>query len=121
MVMPYYLTPLLGAWPGAVGSPESVSACAGHLMDEYGIAWVMALFEGSVAFVMIAALMFPLEGHRESSGQAAFARSRVRLPLVIPGILGAAIFVFAEMLGSCRRASVAAQPLLRHHHGELPR
>src|SRR5947208_3024354 len=69
MTVPYYLTPLLGAlaW-SMLGSPESgfvnqlFRALGGqdHLIDintSWGIAWVMALFEGSVAFVMIAAVM----------------------------------------------------------------
>ena len=67
MVVPYYLTPLLGAlaW-SLLGTPESgfinqvYRALGGseYLIDintPYGIAWVMALFEGSVAFVMIGA------------------------------------------------------------------
>src|SRR5689334_9016706 len=67
MVVPYYLTPLLGAlaW-SLLGQPESgfinglwrSLGGQGHLINintSYGIAWVMALFEGSVAFVMIAA------------------------------------------------------------------
>jgi len=66
MVVPYYLTPLLGAlaW-SLLGTPESgflnqiYRALGGseYLIDintPYGIAWVMALFEGSVAFVMMA-------------------------------------------------------------------
>ena len=69
MAVPYYLTPLLGAlaW-SMLGAPESgfinqvwrALGGSGHLIDintPYGIAWVMALFEGSVAFVMIAAVM----------------------------------------------------------------
>src|SRR5207302_1547062 len=69
MAVPYYLTPLLGAlaWR-LLGSPESgfinqfwrAFGGSGPLIDintAYGIAWVMALFEGSDAFVMIAAVM----------------------------------------------------------------
>src|SRR5499433_4616869 len=69
MAVPYYLTPLLGAlaW-SMLGSPESgfinqfwrALGGTGHLIDintPYGIAWVMALFEGSVAFVMIGAVL----------------------------------------------------------------
>ena len=55
------------AW-SLLGAPESgfinqywrALGGAGHLIDiytPYGIAWVMALFEGSVAFVMIGAVM----------------------------------------------------------------
>ena len=35
---------------------------------------------------------------------------RVTLPLVLPGVLGAAIFVFAEMLGSFAVALVLGPP-----------
>src|ERR1044072_389574 len=69
MIVPYYLTPLLGAlaW-SLLGTPESgflnhvyrALGGSGYLINinsAYGIAWVMALFEGSVAFVMIGAVM----------------------------------------------------------------
>ena len=137
--MPYYLTPLLGAlaW-SMLGSPESgfinqiwrALGGSGHLIDintPYGIAWVMALFEGSVAFVMIAAVMKSMDPALEEASQIMGASRlrtmlRVTLPLVVPGVLGAAIFVFAEMLGSFAVALVlgTAQPLLRHHHRDLP-
>ena len=35
---------------------------------------------------------------------------RITLPLVLPGVLGAAIFVFAEMLGSFSAALVLGLP-----------
>jgi iron(III) transport system permease protein len=127
MGVPYYLTPLLGAlaW-SLLGSPESgfinqiwrALGGNGHLVDintAYGIAWVMALFEGSVAFVMIAAVMKSMDPALEEASQIIGA-SRVRtmlritLPLVIPGVLGAAIFVFAEMLGSFAAALVLGLP-----------
>src|SRR5204862_7238387 len=117
MVVPYYLAPLLGAlaW-SLLGTPESGfinqawRALGGtdHLLDintPYGIAWVMALFEGSVAFVMIAAVMKSMDPSLEEASQVIGASRlrtmlRITLPLVVPGVLGAAIFVFAEMLGS---------------------
>ena len=73
----------------------------------YGIAWVMALFEGSVAFVMIGAVMKSMDPALEEASQVLGAGGlrtmlRITLPLVLPGVLGAAIFVFAEMLGSSR-------------------
>ena len=90
----------------------------GHLIDmdpSYGIAWVMALFEGSVAFVMIAALMKSMDPSLEEASQVIGASRtrtimRITLPLVIPGVLGAAIFVFAEMLGSFAVALVLGLP-----------
>lgn len=127
MAVPYYLTPLLGAlaW-SLLGSPESGfinqiwRALGGtdHLIDintAYGIAWVMALFEGSVAFVMIAAVMKSMDPSLEEASQVMGASRlrtmlRITLPLVVPGVLGAAIFVFAEMLGSFAAALVLGLP-----------
>jgi iron(III) transport system permease protein len=127
MAVPYYLTPLLGAlaW-SLLGSPESgfinqiwrALGGTGHLIDintAYGIAWVMALFEGSVAFVMIAAVMKSMDPALEEASQIIGASRlrtmlRITLPLVIPGVLGAAIFVFAEMLGSFAAALVLGLP-----------
>jgi iron(III) transport system permease protein len=127
MAVPYYLTPLLGAlaW-SLLGAPESgfinqvwrALGGNGHLIDintACGIAWVMALFEGSVAFVMIAAVMKSMDPSLEEASQVMGASRfrtmlRVTLPLVVPGVLGAAIFVFAEMLGSFAAALVLGTP-----------
>jgi iron(III) transport system permease protein len=127
MAVPYYLTPLLGAlaW-SLLGSPESgfinqiwrALGGNGHLIDintAYGIAWVMALFEGSVAFVMIAAVMKSMDPALEEASQIMGASRlrtmlRITLPLVVPGVLGATIFVFAEMLGSFAAALVLGTP-----------
>jgi iron(III) transport system permease protein len=127
MAVPYYLTPLLGAlaW-SLLGSPESgfinqvwrALGGNGHLIDintAYGIAWVMALFEGSVTFVMIAAVMKSMDPALEEASQIMGASRlrtmlRITLPLVVPGVLGAAIFVFAEMLGSFAAALVLGTP-----------
>ena len=127
MAVPYYVTPLLGAlaW-SLLGSPESgfinqVWRAAGgsgaiiDLLTPLGIAWVMALFEGSVAFVMIGAVMKSMDPALEEASQVIGAGRlrtmlRVTLPLVTPGVLGAAIFVFAEMLGSFSAALVLGAP-----------
>src|ERR1041384_6692821 len=127
MVVPYYLTPLLGAlaW-SLLGTPESgflnqvYRALGGseyliNINSAYGIAWVMALFEGSVAFVRSGALMKSrdpaLKGPSEGRGGSRWRTMlRVTLPLVLPGVLGAAIFVFAEMLGSFAAALVLGLP-----------
>jgi iron(III) transport system permease protein len=127
MAVPYYLTPLLGAlaW-SLLGTPESgfinqywrALGGDGYLIDintPYGIAWVMALFEGSVAFVMIGAVMKSMDPALEEASQVIGGGRlrtmlRVTLPLVLPGVLGAAIFVFAEMLGSFAAALVLGMP-----------
>ena len=127
MALPYYVTPLMGAlaW-SLIGSPSGGflnqvwRALGGeaHLIDvttPYGIAWVMALFEGSVAFVMIGAVMKSMDPALEEASQVLGAGRlrtmlRITLPLVMPGVLGAAIFVFAEMLGSFSAALVLGLP-----------
>lgn len=127
MAVPYYVTPLLGAlaW-NFLGAPESgfinqlwrAMGGQGALIDitsAAGIAWVMALFEGSVAFVMIGAVMKSMDPSLEEASQMVGASRlrtmlKVTLPLVAPGVLGAAIFVFAEMLGSFSAALVLGTP-----------
>ena len=127
MAVPYYVTPLLGAlaW-NLLGAPESgfinqlwrSLGASGPLFDitgPVGIAWVMALFEGSVAFVMISAVMKSMDPSLEEASQVIGAGRlrtmlKVTLPLVAPGVLGAAIYVFAEMLGSFAAALVLGTP-----------
>src|SRR5262250_1549529 len=127
MALPYYVTPLMGAlaW-SLLGSPSGGFANQiwralggeGHLIDittPYGIAWVMALFEGSVAFVMIGAVLKSMDPALEEASQVLGAGRlrtmfKVTLPLVLPGVLGAAIFVSAEMLGSFSAALVLGLP-----------
>ncbi|MBF8287327.1 MAG: hypothetical protein HW381_435 [Candidatus Rokubacteria bacterium] len=127
MGLPYYVTPLLGAlaW-AALGGPRSGLlnqlwyAMGGRapLINVYspaGIAWVMALFEGSVAFVMISAAMKSMDPALEESSHVLGAGKlqtavRITLPLMTPAILGTAIFVFAEMLGSFSAAAILGMP-----------
>ena len=127
MAVPYYLTPLLGAFAWSLlGSPESGlvnqawvgMGFDGPLIDmtsPLGIAWVMALFEGAVAFVMIGAVMKSMDPSLEEASQVMGGSRlhtifRVTLPLVLPGVLGAAIYVFAEMMGSFSAALVLGTP-----------
>lgn len=127
MSLPYYVTPLVGAlaW-SALAAPNSgflnqVWYAVGgvqplfNIHSPLGIAWVMALFEGSVAFVMISAAMKSMDPALEESSQVLGAGKfetmlRVTLPLVAPAVLGATIFVFAEMLGSFSAAAILGMP-----------
>ena len=81
MAVPYYVTPLLGAlaW-SLLGAPESgfINQLWRHfggdgalidITSPMGIAWVMALFEGSVAFVMIGAVMKSMDPSLEEASQ----------------------------------------------------
>ena len=75
----------------------------------------MALFEGTVAFVMISAAMKSMDPSLEESSRVLGAGKlrtalRITLPLVAPGVLSATIFVFAEMLGSFAAAFVLGIP-----------
>lgn len=127
MELPYYMTPLVGALAWAViAGPRSGFANqlwkgiggSGDIADIYthfGIAWVMALFEGTVAFVMISASMKSMDPALEESARVMGASKlrtmlTVTLPLVMPGVLGATLFVFAEMLGSFAAALVIGIP-----------
>ena len=127
MELPYYMTPLVGAlawsilaaprtgfinqlWHGIGGSGDLV-----NIYSPFGIAWVMALFEGTVAFVMISAAMKSMDPALEESARVLGSGKwrvmlTVTLPLVMPGVLGAAVFVFAEMLGSFAAAFVLGLP-----------
>ena len=128
MEVPYYMTPLVGALAWAVlAAPKSgflnqgwqvASGTRTDLFDIYtlfGIAWVMALFEGTVAYVMISASMKSMDPALEESARVMGASKlrttlTVTLPLVLPGVLGATLFVFAEMLGSFAAALVLGIP-----------
>ncbi|HWB48464.1 MAG TPA: iron ABC transporter permease [Stellaceae bacterium] len=127
MELPYYMTPLVGAlawsvlaaphtgfinqvWHGVGGGGDLVD-----IYSPFGIAWVMALFEGTVAFVMISAAMKSMDPALEESARVLGSGKwrvmlTVTLPLVMPGVLGAAVFVFAEMLGSFAAAFVLGLP-----------
>jgi iron(III) transport system permease protein len=127
MELPYYMTPLVGAmaW-GILAAPktgllnQAWRVLGGHadLFDIYapmGITWVMALFEGTVAFVMISAAMKSMDPSLEESSRVLGAGKmrtalRVTLPLVAPGVLSATVFVFAEMLGAFAAAFVLGIP-----------
>jgi iron(III) transport system permease protein len=124
--LPYYMTPLVGAlaW-GVLAGPKTGllnqlwQLLGGtDLLDiytAYGIAWVMALFEGTVAFVMISAAMKSMDPALEESSRVLGAGKlhtalRITLPMVAPGVVSATIFVFAEMLGSFAAAFVLGIP-----------
>jgi iron(III) transport system permease protein len=127
MGLPYYMTPLVGALSWAVlAAPKTGllnqlwhhAASSSDLLNIYspfGIAWVMALFEGTVAFVMISATMKSMdpaleEASRMVGGSKLRTVLRVTLPLMAPGVLSTTVFVFAEMLGSFAAAFVLGIP-----------
>ena len=127
MELPYYMTTLVGAlaW-GVLASPKTgfinqLGRLSGYdydLVDIYspfGIAWVMALFEGTVAFVMISAAMKSMDPSMEESARVLGAGKMrvaltITLPMILPGIVSATIFVFAEMLSAFAAAFVLGIP-----------
>ncbi|MGN6488774.1 MAG: ABC transporter permease [Devosia sp.] len=127
MELPYYMTPLVGAlaWSilaapnrGFLNQIWNAMGFEGNLINIYsplGIAWVMALFEGTVAFVMISAAMRSMDPALEESSRVLGASKlttmlKVTLPLVLPGVLGATLFVFAEMLSAFAAPLVLGSP-----------
>src|SRR6185436_13531047 len=96
MQLPYYMTPLVGALAWSIlAAPNTgflnqlwhAAGGAGDLFNVYspwGIAWVMALFEGTVAFVMISAAMKSMDPSLEESSRVLGA-SKLRTALGIPG------------------------------------
>ena len=92
MELPYYMTPLVGALAWAViAGPKSgfinqIWKAIGGTNDiadiytHFGIAWVMALFEGTVAFVMISASMKSMDPALEESARVMGA-SKLRTTL----------------------------------------
>jgi iron(III) transport system permease protein len=127
MELPYYMTPLVGAlaW-GVIAAPKTGLAnqlfrllgTHGDVLNIYsawGIAWVMALFEGTVAFVMMSAAMKSMDPSLEESARVLGAGKfrvalTVTLPMILPGIVSATIFVFAEMLSAFAAAFVLGIP-----------
>src|SRR3954451_19570268 len=127
MQLPYYMTPLVGALAWSIlAAPRTgflnqlwhTDGGGGDLFNAYspwGIAWVMALFDGTVAFVMISAAMKSMDPSLEESSRVIGAGKlrttlKVTLPLVAPGVLSATVFVFAEMLGAFAAAFVLGIP-----------
>jgi iron(III) transport system permease protein len=127
MELPYYMTPLIGAlaWGVLLGPKTGLINQAWHVFgfksdvfniySAWGIAWVMALFEGTVAFVIISAAMKSMDPSLEESSRVMGAGKlrtalRITLPMVAPGVLSATVMVFAEMLGSFAAAFVLGIP-----------
>lgn len=127
MELPYYMTPLIGAlaWDVLLGPQTGLlnqawqhfgaSGDFFNIYSPWGIAWVMGLFESTVAFVIISAAMKSMdpsleEGSRVLGGSKLRTVLRITLPLVLPGVLSATIMVFAEMLGSFAAAFVLGIP-----------
>ncbi len=118
IAIPYPLGPLVGglAW-SVLGSPRSgvvnqlfhyLTGSATPLINTSsvaGIVLVMAVFEAPVAILMIGAAMRRMDPSLEEcsavfgGGQLRTAL-RVTLPLMMPAILSAALFVFTTMMGS---------------------
>lgn len=118
IAVPYPLGPLVGAlawsalaspgdgmlnqiWTWLTGAPEPLL----NIYTVPGIIFVMAIFEAPVAVLMIGAAMQRMDSSLEESS-AIFGAGRLRtalritLPLLLPAILSAALFVFTSMMGA---------------------
>jgi len=118
IAIPYPLGPLVGAlaW-SALGSPQegllnqlftSLTGIHEPLFNIYsvpGIIFVMAIFEAPVAVLMVGAAMQHMDSALEESSTVFGAGKlrtafRITLPLMLPAILGAALFLFTSMMGA---------------------
>jgi ABC-type uncharacterized transport system permease subunit len=138
MTLPYYVTPLLGAlaW-SLLGAPESGfinqvwrkffgTEALIDITSPMGIAWVMALFEGSVAYVMISAVMQSMDPALEEAfgrswaGAAGEQCGGSRCRWWRRACLGGDLRVRRDAGFVLRRARARhARALLRDHHGHL--
>ena len=118
VAIPYPLGPLVGAlaW-SQLGAPRDglinraymwITGGTAPLLDIYtplGIIFVEAIFEAPVAILIIGAAMQRMDPALEESssvfggGKWRTAR-KITLPLMLPAILSAALFMFASILGS---------------------
>ena len=137
MELPYYMTPLVGALAWAILASPRTGALnqlwhavggGGDLFDIYspfGIAWVMALFEGTVAFVMISAAMKSMDPSLEETSRVLGAGKirtvlKVTLPLVMPGVLGDDLCLRGDAGFLRRRLCVGdSRAVIRDHDRDL--
>ncbi len=128
LVVPYYVTPLVGALAWSVlGSPRSglinkafMGLTGGdqplfNINSAGGIIWVEALYEGTAAFLIVSAAMKSMDPQLEEMSAAIGGGKlqtlrRVTLPLMAPAVLGSALFVFASMMGSFSVAVILGFP-----------
>ncbi len=118
MVIPYYLPPIVGALAWSLLGAErtgiinvfyrAIFGATDPLVNTHsplGIIFAMAIFDGTVAFIMISAAMKSMDPALEESSTVLgagrfYTAARVTVPLLIPAVLGSGILIFAEMMGS---------------------
>ena len=117
LVLPYYMTPLVPtlAWL-ALASPRSglinqigfqmgLADPIVNISTITGIAFVMAMTGAAVAFVIMGSALQLLSPSLEECSQLfgaskTYTLMRITIPLMLPAILSATIFVLAEGLGA---------------------
>lgn len=118
ITLPYPLGPLVGglAW-SILGSPHNgllnqafsaLTGLPGPVLDVTGLAgivFVMGIFETPVAVLIIGAAMRRMDPALEECSSVMGASTwrtamRVTMPLMLPAILSASLFLFTAMLGS---------------------
>jgi len=118
VLIPFYMTPLLGAIAWSILGSErsglinrlfmSVFHTQTPLINTHsllGIVFVVAIYESCVAFMMISAAMKSMDPSLEESslmlGAGKFATARrITIPLTLPAVGGAALFIFAGTMGT---------------------
>ena len=116
-VLPFYVSPLVGALAWSIlaqrrsGFFNQIGYALGldgpllNINSMFGIALVMALFDGAVVFIMVASAMKSMDPALEESSRIHGAKRWrtvrvITMPLLVPAIFGAAITTFVAMLGA---------------------
>ena len=118
ILIPYYVPSIVGALAWSLLGAERtgminqlfrwLTGTEGALVNAHsplGIILVMSIYEGTLAFIMIGAAMKSMDPALEECSQMLGASRfttarRITLPLLLPAILGSAIFIFAEGIAS---------------------
>jgi iron(III) transport system permease protein len=116
--IPYFMPPIVGALAWSLLGAERTGiinqvyraatgseAALVNTHSPLGIIFVMAIYEGTLAFIMISAAMKSMDPSLEDSslilGAGRFKTAmNITLPLLAPAVLGSTIFIFAEAVGS---------------------
>ena len=129
ILIPFYLTPLLGAvgWallasPSEAGLLNAPLMAAFGLKDAplniytpFGIIWVMGLYYAPFCYLFAASALRSMEPALEESsrvlGGGTFTTAlRVTLPLILPAILGSSLLVFVLAVGQFGVPAVLGMP-----------
>ena len=108
-------SPKIGIINGVLQGLFSTDTVFVDIYTMTGMVWVDGLHYSPMAFLLMTAAFRAMDPALEESARVMGASKlrttlTVTLPLVMPGVLGASLFVFAEMLGSFAAALVLGIP-----------